>query len=229
MMNKIQITICFTAFLILACMATNPSIEDHREAVFEKVQDNIKSQNISRDNYLLFSKTRIRFNDNFLRIGTGFFGRVWIDNELPKEFVDINSSELLKKDSTKFETEIIDLKREQVLKGFQGKYWKNEDFYTMYFNLTYIGKNKYKFKLYSKDICKISIISGVFKLELNNKGIFYSKSCGKITFDFNDLFNPEYKNQPIISIESEKEYCMNCYVCEGCMDIYTFGRFWKKP
>ena len=87
-MKSSQITLIVIGFILLALMATNPSIEDHRQAVTAKMKEkmtessNSESKNewqkageaigmaigggiveksVSRDNYLLFSLTKFSF------------------------------------------------------------------------------------------------------------------------------------------------------------------------
>jgi hypothetical protein len=107
-MKLSQITLIVICFIILALMATNPSIEDHRQAVMEKMKEkmaessNSDSKNewqkageaigmaigqgivekaVGRDNYLLFSLTKSSFGDNVKYIGLGVLGKVYfIDN-----------------------------------------------------------------------------------------------------------------------------------------------------
>jgi hypothetical protein len=107
-MKSSQITLIIIGFILLALMATNPSIEDHRQAVTEKMKEkmtessNSESKNewqkageaigmaigggiveksVSRDNYLLFSLTKITFGDKSKNIGLGIIGNVWIFND----------------------------------------------------------------------------------------------------------------------------------------------------
>ncbi len=116
-----------------------------------------------------------------------------------------------------------DNNRERALKKFEGKYWKNTDFFVVYLDLKYLGNSFYKFKLQIDEDCVISKISGDFKLAMDNKGVYYSEYCGNVTFDFNDLFNPEHIDQPVIEISADNESCINC--TDG---FYFFGDFWKR-
>lgn len=113
-MKQSQITLIVIGFILLALMATNPSIEDHRQAVVEKVKENIaKSSNsdsknqwqkagevigmaigqgilekaVSRENYLLFSLTKVSFGDKSNNIGVGILGKVSV-----KDYDDIKES-----------------------------------------------------------------------------------------------------------------------------------------
>jgi tetratricopeptide (TPR) repeat protein len=104
-MKSSQITLIVIGFILLALMATNPSIEDHRQAVIEKMKEKIEESSnsesknewqkageaigmaigqgflekaVSRNNYLLFSLTKVTFGDNVKQIGVGAFGNVFI-------------------------------------------------------------------------------------------------------------------------------------------------------
>jgi hypothetical protein len=106
-MKSSQITLIVISFILLALMATNPSIEDHRQAVVEKMKEKMtESSNsdtknewqkageaigmaigggivekaVSRDNYLLFSLTKISFGDKAKNIGFGLLGNVFVTN-----------------------------------------------------------------------------------------------------------------------------------------------------
>ena len=95
--------IIILGFFALALMATNPSIEDHRQAVLEKMKEKISTEStnssqwekvgenigmaigqriiesaVSRKNYILFSVTKISNMEETKNIGLGIFGNVWI-------------------------------------------------------------------------------------------------------------------------------------------------------
>jgi hypothetical protein len=107
-MNQNQITLIVIGFILVALMATNPSIEDHRQAVVDNMDlsessggDNqwekvgqaigialgqgIVEKAVTRENYILFSITTISFGGIIREIGIGVFGKVWITNNLDKE------------------------------------------------------------------------------------------------------------------------------------------------
>jgi len=113
-MKSNQITLIVLGFILLALMATNPSIEDHREGVKkiykEKLEKINKQENgnlgaqigtgiasligngfidkiVSRDNYLLFSLTKVSLGDKSKNIGFGILGNVFI-----KDYDDIKES-----------------------------------------------------------------------------------------------------------------------------------------
>jgi hypothetical protein len=98
-------------FILLAMMTTNPSLEDHRQAVLDEIEKKasasqtnsqsdmwgllgtrigesigkvILDQAIERDNYLLFSVTILKFNNTERNIGIGVFGKVWMFEEIQK-------------------------------------------------------------------------------------------------------------------------------------------------
>jgi hypothetical protein len=67
-------------FLILAYF-TNPNDEQHREAVKEKatkVQMILKNKKIVRENYYIFSITKVYHKDEHRVIGAGAFTKVFI-------------------------------------------------------------------------------------------------------------------------------------------------------
>lgn len=99
--------IIITGFLTLALMATNPSIEDHREGVKKMYKEKLADLNkekkddlaaqigtgiglligdgfidkiVSRDNYLLFSLTKVSVTDKTKHIGIGILGNVFIQD-----------------------------------------------------------------------------------------------------------------------------------------------------
>jgi hypothetical protein len=93
-------------FVLLAMMATNPSLEDHRQAVLDELGKNISRSNsgdhaadgweqfglqlgesigkivldrvVERENYLLFSITTVHAGDAKKDIGFGVFEKVWL-------------------------------------------------------------------------------------------------------------------------------------------------------
>jgi hypothetical protein len=97
-------------FALLAMMATNPSLEDHRQAVLDELGKKISQSNsgdhaadgweqlgiqlgesigkivldrvVERDNYLLFSITTVHAGDAKKDIGFGIFGKVWLYHNL---------------------------------------------------------------------------------------------------------------------------------------------------
>jgi uncharacterized protein (TIGR02145 family) len=109
-MNQSQITLIVIGFMLVALMATNPSLEDHRQAFSDKMQDRLTESSggdnqwekvgqaigmalgqgivekaVRRENYILFSITRISFMGRLETIGFGVFGKVWITNQLDKK------------------------------------------------------------------------------------------------------------------------------------------------
>jgi hypothetical protein len=126
-MKSSQITLIVIGFILLALMATNPSIEDHRQAVMEKMKEkmaessNSESKNdwqkageaigmslgqgivekaVSRGNFLLFSLTKISFRENVKQIGIGAFGKVWLND-------NFNNNEIEETYPQKYDPEII--------------------------------------------------------------------------------------------------------------------------
>ena len=91
-MKQNQITLIILGFILVALMATNPSIEEHKEAVKEKVSAAFENNNsdgnafqklgeqlgqtigmalidkmIKRENYLLFSLTNFKKRKLFIK------------------------------------------------------------------------------------------------------------------------------------------------------------------
>jgi hypothetical protein len=110
-MKSSQITLIVIGFILFALMATNPTLEDHRQAVIEKMKDkmaessNSDSKNelqkageaigmtigqglidkaVIRDNYLFFSLTQI--NENYIGIGVASKVFIFFDSENNKIF-----------------------------------------------------------------------------------------------------------------------------------------------
>jgi len=96
-MKKYQFIFIIIGFILLILILTNPSTIEHKEAVKEKViavfnisnSDRIKfeklggtliTDNIKRDNYLLFSLTKYTNigDKNIKTVGIGFMGKVYI-------------------------------------------------------------------------------------------------------------------------------------------------------
>jgi len=104
-MKKSQITLIIIGFILLALMATNPSIEDHRQAVMNEIKKKMSQESnpdnkweqvgqaigmafgqgiiekaVTRDNYLIFSITKISFNDKPKYFGIGILGHVFTND-----------------------------------------------------------------------------------------------------------------------------------------------------
>jgi hypothetical protein len=106
-MKKFQITLIIIGFILLALMATNPSIDDHRDGVKKmykrKLEEINKSGNedlgtqigtslalligdgfidkiVSRENYLLFSLTKVSVGNKSKNIGLGILGQVLVND-----------------------------------------------------------------------------------------------------------------------------------------------------
>ena len=115
-MKQNQIILIVIGFLLLALMASNPSTEEHKEAVKEKVsaafENNTTDGNtfqklgeqlgqtigmalidkmIKRENYLLFSLTKSNFLDNDEKekvVGFGILGKVYLFNEFSEKVTE---------------------------------------------------------------------------------------------------------------------------------------------
>jgi len=129
-MNTTQKTIAIVGFILLALLATNPSIEDHREGVKEMykkklgemkkdkkddlatqigtgigmlIGDGFIDKIVSRENYLLFSLTKVIIADKKKNIGIGILGQVFVqDYEKIKTEIGgdglVNESETIESD-----------------------------------------------------------------------------------------------------------------------------------
>lgn len=116
-MKQNQITLIIIGFILVALMATNPSTEEHKEAVKEKVSAVIENNNsngnafqklgeqlgktigmviidkmINRENYLIFSLTKskkfLNKQYNDKIIGLGIFGKVYLFNEFSEKITE---------------------------------------------------------------------------------------------------------------------------------------------
>jgi hypothetical protein len=130
-MKQNQITLIIIGFILVALMATNPSTEEHKEAVKEKVSAAIENNNsngnafqklgqtigialidkmIKRENYLIFSITKVKLLDIYKNekvVGYGILGKVYLTNDF-SENTGFSSEEIFaKKDTVAFATESI--------------------------------------------------------------------------------------------------------------------------
>jgi len=108
--KKNYVGLVIFGFVLLAMMVTNPSLEDHRQAVTDELGKRIsqsrsrdqESDNwaqigaqfaesigkivldriVTRENYLLFSITTVKVGDAKKDLGFGVFGKVWIYRDL---------------------------------------------------------------------------------------------------------------------------------------------------
>lgn len=125
--SGVSYSVLYYVALILALMATNPSLEDHRSTVLDKVNEVLKKsaiqestdnmwadagraigislaqgiveKSISRDNYLIFSFTKSTFAEKEGFIGIGILGKVWLFNE--SKYNDLFKKEKLNDDVSK--------------------------------------------------------------------------------------------------------------------------------
>jgi len=126
MMNKTQITLIITGFLMLALIATNPSIEDHREGVKKMYKEKLEKINkqekgdlgtnigtgiasligdgfidkmVSRENFLLFSFTKVSLSDKSKNIGVGILGQVFVQDyeKIKNDFQEKSQNENISK------------------------------------------------------------------------------------------------------------------------------------
>lgn len=90
-------------FLALILISTNPSISDHRQIIVDELEEKLLNESgshnhskkigqkigeglgpviieraISRDNYLFFSITKLKYNAETKNIGFGILGNVWV-------------------------------------------------------------------------------------------------------------------------------------------------------
>ena len=115
-MKQNQIILIVVGFILVALMATNPSTEEHKEAVKEIVSAVFENNNsegnafqklgeqlgqtigmalidkmIKRDNYLLFSLTKSKFLDNDEKekvVGLGILGKVYLRDEFSEKITE---------------------------------------------------------------------------------------------------------------------------------------------
>ena len=111
-MKKSNIVLIVFATIILIAVLTNPSIEEHKQAVksvINQVVQNSISENgsdmeklgilfgsslaekliensVTRDNYILFSITKITWQGKSKSIGYGLFGNVFLSEKVNKAF-----------------------------------------------------------------------------------------------------------------------------------------------
>ena len=136
-MKSSQVTLMVIGFILLALMATNPTIQDHRQAVMDKFKEKmanapksdsknewqkageaigmalgqgIVEKAVGRDNYILFSLTKISFGENTKNIGFGVLGKVFLSN-----YDDFEKTDLIEKNELKESAVYIqDFKHEDV-------------------------------------------------------------------------------------------------------------------
>ncbi len=111
-MNKSQITFSILGLLIAIMASTNPSTDEHRSAVLNKLKQEYSKENesrtqnafeklgenigfgiakgiidnlVTRDNFFVFSLTKIEIQDEEKIIGVGLFGAVWIKPDFNKD------------------------------------------------------------------------------------------------------------------------------------------------
>lgn len=100
----------FLFLILIIALITNPTENEHKEAVSKKVNslvlpvdpsgsgyvgnhpyvDQMVNTHISRSNYYLFSTTKVSWDDQVITMGLGLFGHVFlsdmIDREIGKRF-----------------------------------------------------------------------------------------------------------------------------------------------
>ena len=105
--------------IVLIAIFTNPSTEEHKQAVKSVVNevvqnsisenssdmenigvllgssliDNLVENSITRDNYILFSITKISWKDKSRNIGYGLFGNVFLSEKVKEAFKEQKSTE----------------------------------------------------------------------------------------------------------------------------------------
>ena len=115
-MKKYYISPLLIGFILISLMATNPSTEEHKEAVKEKISAAFENNNsdgnafqklgeqlgqtigmalidkmIKRENYLLFSLTKVKLLDEYKNekvVGYGFFGKVYLTNDFSENITE---------------------------------------------------------------------------------------------------------------------------------------------
>ena len=129
-MKKSNIILIVFATIILMAVLTNPSSEEHKQAVnsvVNQVVQNSISENgsdmeklgilfgsslaekliensVTRDNYIVFSITKITWQGESKSIGYGLFGNVFLSEKVNKAF---NKSEIENYENTEAEVDSI--------------------------------------------------------------------------------------------------------------------------
>lgn len=122
-MKQNQITLIIIGFILFALMATNPSTEEHKEAVKEKISAAIENNNsnvnvfqklgqtigialidkmIKRENYIIFSLTKVKLLDEYKNekvVGYGIFGKVYLTNDFNENTGFSGGENFAKKDT----------------------------------------------------------------------------------------------------------------------------------
>ena len=122
-MKQNQITLIIISFILVALMATNPSTEEHKEAIKEKVSAAIENNNsngnafqklgqtigialidkmIKRENYIIFSLTKVKLLDEYKNekvVGYGIFGKVYLTNDFNENTGFSGGENFAKKDT----------------------------------------------------------------------------------------------------------------------------------
>jgi len=127
-MKKSNIILIVFATIILIAVLTNPSIEEHKQAVksvinqvvqnsisenksdIEKLgvlfgsslAENLIENSVTRDNYIVFSITKFKWKGESKSIGYGLFGNVFLSEKVNKAF---NNNEINNYENT---TETVD-------------------------------------------------------------------------------------------------------------------------
>lgn len=112
--KDLKIVVVVLSFILLGFMATNPSLEDHREEVLKQVKKKINEPDksssnewektgtklgiamaeglvnnaVKRRNGFLLSATVVEFNGVQKVIGIGILGHVWVDTDLYNEILN---------------------------------------------------------------------------------------------------------------------------------------------
>lgn len=113
-MKKTNWTIIIFAVAILIAISTNPSTDEHKQAVKSAVNQLVQNSvsesksdmeslgvllgsslveklvenSVTRDNYILFSITKISWQDESRNIGYGLFGNVFLSKKVKDAFDD---------------------------------------------------------------------------------------------------------------------------------------------
>lgn len=156
-MKKNQIVLIIIGFILLALMATNPSIDDHRQAIMEEIKKKMSQESdpgnkweqvgqaigmafgqgiieksVTRDNYLVFSITKISFGDKSKNIGFGILGQVFLQkfDDIKKEFEEKSDEIVVKnKGDIFFMTENLNVDRfrngDLIPQAASAEYWEN--------------------------------------------------------------------------------------------------------
>lgn len=242
-MNKTQITLIITGFIILALMATNPSIEDHREGVKKIYKEKLTELNkdkkddlatqigtgigmligdgfidkiVSRENYLLFSLTKVPTGQYQTKyIGIGILGQVFVQDY---EKIDSEQSNI------------------NISSGFKSNDWSGEyraisDEYYSSFNLTINKNSSFQGADYSYELLVMAnqpfLITGYAIKDNEDMLSFYYEKLEEGNLWFDDNLDRLDRSKAIFYLE-KKGSVYNAINGNWEINKYLISQFSKK-